>query len=98
MYCSKRAHVFDKRFAFETREKAEAVLKELRIEIDMTGTALVYELYDIVGYLSDDDFERLDGDYDYFWYDLRKSFVTYTSDGYRLCLPKPIKSGKRIAA
>lgn len=93
MYMSKKGYLFDKRFLFDTREEAEAVLKGLRAIVDMHEKAFVMDLYDLSGYCYDvyNHEEDVEGNYAYYWTDLRRAFVTYTSDGYRLCLPTPKK-------
>ena len=90
-FLNKKFFIFDKRFLFETREEAEKILKQLRIECDAYGRVSLFCLGDLV--LT--DFATTDlglfMTFDYGWTDLRKAFVTYTSDGYRLVLPTPIR-------
>lgn len=94
---TKKIFIFDERFCFYHREDAESVLKELRCRIDRGGFVSIYSLCLLVILPS----IQLEGDIEqiftvanmsYGWIDLRKAFVTYTSDGYRLILPTPIKN------
>lgn len=79
---SKKGYIFDKRLLFETREAAEAVLKELRYIRDVYKFVTVDTLYALMDLDQDKD-----NDDEFGWEKLNHAFVTYTSDGYRLCLP-----------
>ena len=82
---SKKGYIFDERFVFQTRPEAERLLKELRACLDWNGYVNVDHLYLLMD-LSTDSLS----DFNHGWIDLRKAFVTFTEQGYRLCLPPPI--------
>ena len=83
-YATRRAFSLDRRFVFKTREAAEKILSQLRGQIRDFGCAYVGDLYLFMGFGWD-----IDNYCQYRWTTLATSFVTYTSDGYRLCLPVP---------
>lgn len=82
---SKKGYIFDKRFVFQTRPEAEKLLKELRACLDWNGYVTIDHLYLLMDLPVDSSSDPHHG-----WTKLRKAFVTFTEQGYRLCLPPPI--------
>lgn len=82
-YATRRAFSLDRRFVFKTREAAEEILSQLRSQINVFKFAFIGDLYLFMG------FGFVDNYFQYRWTTLATAFVTFTSDGYRLCLPVP---------
>lgn len=74
-----------KHVILDTKEEAEIVLSHLKDLISDYGMATVADFYDLVGEPS------IFPDNDWGWIDISSAFITYTSNGCIIHLPKAIK-------
>lgn len=75
----------DPEIIFYTHDDAERVLWELISLVKIFGFAYVSDLYDLVNVANTYENTK------YGWYDLTSASIKYTSDGYVLKLPRPVK-------
>jgi hypothetical protein len=80
---SARVEVMFEDVLYDTREDAELVLGRLLELIAEYDQATIGDLYSLVGLQSNYTHER------YGWFDLSRSRVHFTSDGYLIDLPEP---------